>query len=214
MKVNEQPSAPTYLTLSNLKERGWTRTLIRDLLGQEDATRPNPYYRTAPPVRLYLLDRVQSAEQSEQWTERIEKVAKRKVAASAGDETKRRNMANYLETVQITVPILADDALTKRACESYNDRQLERGNWECDLASPKSDAEFLMRIKVNYLRHELSEYEMELDAISGKVGVQEAYHEINKKVYDAIGTAYPNLEAECKRQSERKFCTSESATAS
>jgi hypothetical protein len=57
---------------------------------------------------------------------------------------------------------------------------------------------------VNYLRHRLSSYEQELARLFGKVGVREAYLEVNDMVYDAIATAYPTLAAECARQLQTK----------
>ena len=56
---------------------------------------------------------------------------------------------------------------------------------------------------VNYLRHELSSYENELNETAGKVGVRDAYLEIKDKVLFAIGDSYPELQNECRRQRER-----------
>lgn len=50
--------------LSQLKERGWTDTLVRDLLGAPDQTRTNPYHRSGPPMRLYNISRVEDVEGS------------------------------------------------------------------------------------------------------------------------------------------------------
>jgi hypothetical protein len=51
------------VTLSTLKERGWTNAAVRRWLGQEDATLPNPYYRSAgAPMRLFVLRRVEAVE--------------------------------------------------------------------------------------------------------------------------------------------------------
>jgi len=52
----------TYLTLSDLRGRGWTDAMVREYLGEPDATRPNPIYRSAAPVRLYLAERADAAE--------------------------------------------------------------------------------------------------------------------------------------------------------
>lgn len=40
-----------------LRERGWSPAMIRDLLGDADQTRPNPYSRKAAPMRLWSTQR-------------------------------------------------------------------------------------------------------------------------------------------------------------
>ena len=49
-----------HLTMSGLRERGWSDAMIRDYLGDPDATRPNPRYRSAAPMKLYLAERAVS----------------------------------------------------------------------------------------------------------------------------------------------------------
>jgi hypothetical protein len=51
------------VTLSTLKERGWTDAAVRRWLDQEDAALPNPYYRSVgAPMRLFVLRRVEAVE--------------------------------------------------------------------------------------------------------------------------------------------------------
>jgi len=69
---------------------------------------------------------------------------------------------------------------------------------------PPHCPEFLDRITVNHLRHELSSYEAELAALFGKTGRAEATAVIRKRVYRAIADAYPELAAECGRQLTRR----------
>jgi hypothetical protein len=51
---------PTLPSVPDLRERGWTLTLIVRLLGEPDDLRRNPYYKKAPPMRLYAADRVEA----------------------------------------------------------------------------------------------------------------------------------------------------------
>ena len=48
----ETNDAPKMLTLTDLKARGWTDALVKQFLGEPDATRPNPHYRKAAPNAL------------------------------------------------------------------------------------------------------------------------------------------------------------------
>ncbi len=47
-----------------ISERGWTKGLISDLLGEPDLLVDNPHYKTAPQMRLYFLDRVKEIEET------------------------------------------------------------------------------------------------------------------------------------------------------
>jgi hypothetical protein len=47
----------TYLTMAGLRERGRTDAMIREYLRESDATRPNPRYWSAAPMKLYLAER-------------------------------------------------------------------------------------------------------------------------------------------------------------
>ena len=47
-----------------ISERGWTKGLINELLGEPDVLADNPHYKSAAPMRLYFLDRVKHIEQT------------------------------------------------------------------------------------------------------------------------------------------------------
>ena len=66
------------------------------------------------------------------------------------------------------------------------------------------DPVFLDRITVNYIRHELTQYDGALVEVAGQTGIQQAVDAIRARVYEAIADAYPMLADECTRQLERK----------
>lgn len=74
---------------AKLRERGWTESMIRDLLGDPDLTVPNPYYRSADPMRLWRLQRVEAAESAPGFAEQCDRGARRRAAASKAAETRR-----------------------------------------------------------------------------------------------------------------------------
>lgn len=192
------------LSVPDLKKRGWTNTLIQRHLGQPDRTIPNPHYRKAAPMRLYRLARVTAVEEADQWSDLIAKATARRMAAARAAETKTRALLAELEGMEFTVPRMPSADLVRKACANYNERREERDDWDALPATPNSDAAFLDRIMVNYLRHRKSRYEKKLEEVKGRVGVGEAYLEINNRIYQAIADAYPELAEECRRQMERK----------
>lgn len=58
-----------YLNLSQLKERGWTDSKIKEWLKEPDEYAKNPMYRSASPTKLYLIERVIKQEQNEIFIE-------------------------------------------------------------------------------------------------------------------------------------------------
>jgi hypothetical protein len=58
----EIAAAAKCIAAPGLKDRGWTESMIRDLLGDPDLYADNPHYKTAAPMRLWRLQRVEAAE--------------------------------------------------------------------------------------------------------------------------------------------------------
>ncbi|MFB7030538.1 MULTISPECIES: hypothetical protein [unclassified Streptomyces] len=58
----------------------------------------------------------------------------------------------------------------------------------------------LVRWQVSYLRHALSRYEALLDGLYGETGRGEAERLLRRRLYEAIGAAYPSLARECRRR--------------
>ena len=189
-----------FVTLSKLKERGWTTALVKRFLGEPDELRANPHFRSGPKMKLYNRQRVDEVEASEEYRDAQESRRGRQAAVQKSLDTKRRQIEEYVARVKIEVPELSEDELIRRACDNYNYHS--SGNNE-NWASPTSDREFLDRICVNYLRHCLTKYETHLAEIAGKVGVRNAYLEIKTKVLEAIGETYDWLWVECSRQEDR-----------
>src|SRR5690606_991259 len=45
-----------------LKARNWTEAAIKRFLGEPDDTKPNPHYKSGPPMRLWLKERAEAVE--------------------------------------------------------------------------------------------------------------------------------------------------------
>src|SRR6266568_504312 len=193
----------TMLSTSQLKERGWTPALITTFLGHPDVLKPNPYYRSSPPWRLYDVSRVEQAEQTEEWQQAQASATIRSIRGkmvAARQATKLRAQAELLPIAVIRVPLTT---VVRRAIASYNafhaEMLAERGH-DYEPASEQSDTAFLERISVNFIRHELTEYDTHLEELAGRVGVSIAQIVIRRRVYDEIARIYPEYADECQRQ--------------
>ena len=198
IEVDMQDDFDKFITKSGLKnQRGWTDGLISRFASEPDRTADNPHYRKAAPMQLYLISRIEEIEQTEEFREALVAAEKRRTASVKAAKTKRQTTLKRIE--ECTPAILTEPlpVVRRRAIKEYNVRS--------DFsASESSDLDFLNRITVNYLRHNMTDYELTLEKNRGKVGTQEAYINVRKKVLDAIAAAYPELRDECTRQYNRK----------
>lgn len=101
----------THLSAAGLRARGWTAGMIRRLLGEPDLRRANPYFRTAPPIRLYSVERVEAVERSEEFRA-VAAVAVRRSGAVREAALRRRRVVDRLRSgpeIEVRSPPPAPD---------------------------------------------------------------------------------------------------------
>lgn len=204
-----EPPKPEFCSKSTLKLRGWTEMAIERFLGTHDKEAPNPYYKSAPPMKLYLLSRAESIESSPEYLCFKTKSKSRQESSQKALKTKRHNLLRKVAKMEIFIQRKNIEDTIHDAVKSYNDFKsnmaCERGDFDYQPASTNSDKEFLTRITVNFLRHRCSQYEKILDRIAGKVGKNEAYALLNERIFKQIAQMYPELTEECDRQLSEKI---------
>lgn len=156
-------------------------------------------------MRLYNLERVIAVEASEQWETLKQRADRRRASADKAVETKRQQLMSELNILTGKIAQLPLELLYQQICNAYNSRQIERRTGSFKLASANFTPAVLKRIAVTNLRYALTQYAYKLICLHGRVGVRDAYREINRKVYAAIAETYPALQKECDRQLARKF---------
>ena len=197
MLIAVQNRKERLFSVSELKDRGWTDTAVKRFLPEPDDTRPNPRYSQAgAPMKFYLIARVKRMERTKGWQAWQVGVAERRAAAKRGVSTKEQKLLEQVESIEITVPAMSAEDLARRAVEHYN--ALWSGRKK--RASLSDSSEFLARISVNYLLHQLTEYDEHLDKIAGKTGAHDARTDLRSCIYSAIAGAYPHLADECLKQ--------------
>ncbi|WP_236651948.1 hypothetical protein [Streptacidiphilus neutrinimicus] len=194
-----------HLSLADLRHRGWTPSMVAKLLGAPDLTVRNPRFRGAAPSRRYSAARVESAEATDAFAALASAASRRAACSRAASERRRRAVLAEVAGLHIRVPRLAPECLTRRAVAHRNERDAQRA---CRLAAhdatparvAAAEPGALRRWQVNYLRHALTDYDAVLDGLHGSIGRAEAEHLLRRRVYEAIGAAYPHLAPECRRQ--------------
>jgi len=176
-----------------LKQRGWTDTMIRKFLPLPDETRPNPKYRHAgSPMKLYLCKRVKRIEKTKTFLKRQEAADRRKQSAAKAVETKQAKMAKFVDEFLPSIPDYGREELIVRANRNFYCLGMSVHVYLSDE-----------RKCVNYLRHCETDYEQKLSEISGNTGVHMAYLEIKEKILEAIALKYDWLAEECDLQLQR-----------
>jgi hypothetical protein len=197
------------LTKTQLKQRGWTNSLIKAFAPIPDKTKPNPNYRSGPPMWLFDDDRILTIEASEDFQEKKKPVEKRQASARKAIATKLSKLQKYVDEIEIEIPELSKSALIHNACNHYNQMQEEReitGRSTSGMyANINSNEKFLERICVNYLRHCLTDYEIYLSDMSCKVGFLGGYKSVRQKIFGEIAKKYQWLKDECERQQEDRL---------
>jgi hypothetical protein len=142
-----------------LKERGWTDAIIRDLLGEHDDTRPNPHYSSAgAPMRFWLKERADAIARTTEFAERVEKARRRAQSGRSAAAARRRELLRLVDRIEITVRKMpledaVDEAIWSFNCRGWYLQAVRREYLPFDEATKASDPRFLDRITVNYLRH-------------------------------------------------------------
>ena len=187
-------------SVPELKERGWTDTMIRTYLPEPDDHRKNPMFSSASPMKMYLRERAEAVEGTDAFKDRLKKARERSERSRRAADRQRKELVAEVDAIKITVtPLSAKEAL-RNAIESYNDRVFY---YDRPPATKHSDKLFLERITVNYLRHEQTRYDEHIHSLVGRVGKHEAYGLLKESVLDEIARVFPHLTEECGRQKMR-----------
>lgn len=202
-----------YYTKSELKANGWTDAMIKRFLPEPDRTYPNPRYKNAAPVRLYQEERIEKVKETEDFRTFELKSAAKKESAKKAVETKRRKVVEWVNSLTIEIPEFEKEDLIVKACEHFNQNKIYQkecyDEWasrhyeeacenevnglspDFSLATPSSDESFIARITTNYLRHQCTKYEKELDVMFGVTGKDLGHDILKARINNAIHAKYP-----------------------
>jgi hypothetical protein len=90
-------------SVAGLKARGWTDSLIKMFLGNPDMLARNPHYASASEMRLYLLERVETAARTLAFQQRraklAEQAARRKASAAVNEAADRAMVAKIYRSM-------------------------------------------------------------------------------------------------------------------
>jgi len=180
-------------TKSALFKRGWNQKLIDDFLGDPSYQVSNPYYGRAPSMCVYRLELVEAIEGTAAFQEAKQQSEARRAA-------KMPRIPTWLAALPMEVPLLSWDELAARACEFWNDQQQYRPDQQVSpMATPASERDFLERIAVYYLRHDMDRYHSYLGNAPWNLPVPKGQVLIKQRILLEIARGYPQFADECRR---------------
>lgn len=226
MTNNKNDKKEEMITQSTILEMGWTKAMIKNLLPAPTEV-PNPHYKYAAPMKLWSKDLVVKTMSTEEFKIAQEKANKRKKAAKSATKTKIENLKDKMIDIanSINIRVLPDDELVDMvlkeqeqviksrmenkveyyynhltADNSYELQELEDELENYTFCRPNNDT--LNRWVVNFIRHNLVDYDNVLYKNKGKTGKDEAYPIFKKAVLNKIASVYPKYAEECNSQAE------------
>ena len=192
---------------------GWTKTMITKFL-PEPILKDNPHYKNAAPMKLWRKNDVMEIMQTPEFIEAMEKAAKRKEAAGKAKQTKKKKLSDEMEKViaSLSVRIIPEKNLIKNTIRAKNEwykfNASLRNDWlDCEVTAGGVNEDTLKRWVVNYIRHNLINYDAALELMDGRVGKYDVYPEFKRAVLMKISEAYPTYAAECQRQIDELSCS-------
>lgn len=191
-----------YLNKKQLKERGWSQQMINRFLGKPDDVQTLGRYCEE---HLFFIPRIERIETTDEFKSAHEKYLTRRNAGKLADKRQAEERIKSAKTMPIRIVRVPVAQLLEDAIDHFNRRQRRRdldddNYFQFTPAYQNSDREFLERIQVNYIRHELTSYDSKLLAQRGRIGGDDAVPIIRRRVFFEISYAYPHLENECFRQ--------------
>lgn len=202
-----QPRVPK-LTQAGLKDLGWTKTMIETLL-PEPELKDNPHYKCAAPMKLWTVEVVEAVMETPEYAAAAALAAKRKAAAKKADETKTANAVALAVSLaeKITVKVIPVESLRSRTLAAKQAWYDSHDYYDFPREAYGADEATMARWMVNYIRHNLTEYDRTLyDHLN--IRTQKGwliYTEIKRATLEKIAQAYPTLADEANYQAQTTF---------
>jgi len=167
------------ITKTELKERGWTDSLVKNFYPRPDETK---YKNGKIHYHLYDEDKVSEIESSELFKEAMQKAVKRQDAAKKATNIKRQmNQPKFYalcETINKTeLPTFTKRKLYDLSCQDKTASDATKNRWA-----------------FNYLRHQFFHYDDQFVETHGMIGKHEHINTIRNMIGQKVTDAYPYLE--------------------
>ena len=214
-------------SVKELTERGWTKSIIYKFLDKPDFLKPNPYYKSSPPMKFYKIFKVFRAEEKETFKEKKLTASKRSIINKKVIDKKVNTALENLiplcerfilkaKSFKIKIKYKRKDVLIEEAILNYNNHNFF--NDKEPIGLPLNE-KFMNRLIVNHIRHCYTSYEKIIDSFILSFKEEENYNRVksivndysqkayiivNNRIFNKISEVYPSLSLEIERQRQSK----------
>lgn len=165
-----------YFTTAELRERYWTDRIIKKLRLTPCGIIPNPEC-SASTVKTYDRNLVESLEATDEFKALVKADKSKRKGALKEDKKRKESLIEKVGKVEIKVEYVPEPFLTTMALADYNTWRIEKRQ-TFEWASGKSDWRFQQKIRHNYIRHNLTNYDEIIHEIAKQIHGKEEYAEI------------------------------------
>lgn len=179
---------------SDLRRRGWTPTLVKQLLPAHDSTADNPHNKRSPAMRLYDVKRVLAAERTDAFKTAQSSVVERRLQAQRLAEQKSRELLHRAVVLPIAVPqwdlgelMVAAIAHYESIAPEFRPVSIRKGL--------RQDPAFLARVTLTYLRSWMERTDEHFLSDRSNPSYDRAMRVLEMRKQRLIARAYPDLVA-------------------
>jgi len=180
-----------YFSTTQLKERGWSDSMIRKFMPLPDEFLPNPYYPNSGHMRLYLKTRAGKIEKTEQFMSASLSASKRADMLNMCFEQKKGALSALAH--QINIPDFTRDEASIMNSAAL---EFEMGRENYNHSKDEQTKE-IHKIAINMLLEIQGPVIWQLDDFYHHQGVCEARKIVRQRILAKIIRTYPVLKDEC-----------------
>lgn len=180
---------------------GFTKSMI-DKLIPAPILKQNSRYKSAAPMKLWKEADVLAAMDTDAFREAAAKAAQRKQAAAKAVDTKRKNAEVLADDLIASIHVQRIDMQTLQKLAVAAQQKWYDFNGKDEIVDPSRET--VNRWMVNYIRHNLCEYDDSLYMLfrpGSLADKEELYPKVKRETLAKIAQVYPELAEECKTQS-------------
>lgn len=195
-KTNE-----SLISQTTILSMGFTKSMIDKLL-PEPILKQNPRYKSAAPMKLWKEADVLAAMDTDAFREATAKAERRKAAAAKAVDTKRKNAEVLADDLIASIHVQRIDMQALQELAVAVQQKWYDFNGKDEIVDPSRET--VNRWMVNYIRHNLCEYDDSLYMLfrpGSLADKDELYPKVKRETLAKIAQVYPELAEECEAQS-------------
>lgn len=178
-----------FFTTSQLKSRGWTKSLIQNFLGEPCLTKPNPHCRTAAPMKMYRKDIVLDIEQLYIFIQQKAELTIQSEKAKQRALANIKNNIDMISTADLRLGEVSVESLLSEARNAIND------NINNNIPHKLKNHEKIVAVALLFEKASPSMYV--IDTSFGMSGVRAMREVMRTRILESIKVNFPELGDVC-----------------